>query len=325
MGKKILSAGLIVQDIIVTPVSADVFEKDAVYIDRPLYCSGGDALNSAAVLAKLGADVSFTGMIGKDMAGSFLLDEMKKRGIASDRVIQSDRYGTSTSIVLGTAGGERHFAYYGDSNNNFAPDMITDNMLESIDILYIASVMTLTKFTGEALEELFVRAKKHNVITAMDSADDPEGLWLKRLTGALKYTDVFIPSYIEAEKITGKNTQEDMTDFLLKRGVKIAGVKNGANGVFVSDGTKSYNVPAFSCENAVDTTGAGDAFMGGFLYGISKGWSTYSCAVFGSAVANFTVRKAGAVTNAPSYEETVRFIKDEIAVGRYRTLEKLDF
>ncbi len=325
MDLKILSAGLIVQDIIVTPVSAEVFEKDAVYIDRPLYCSGGDALNSAMVLAKLGADVSFMGMVGKDMAGSFLLDEMKKRQIATSRVVQSDRYGTSTSIVLGTADGERHFAYYGDSNNNFEPSMITDDILDSIDILYIASVMTLTKFTGEALENLFIRAKKHNVVTVMDSADDPEGLWMKRLVGALKYTDVFIPSYIEAAKITEKNTLADMSRCLLDNGVKIAGVKNGSNGVYVSDGEKSYDVPVFVCENAVDMTGAGDAFMGGFLYGLSKGWSMYSCAVFGSAVANFTIRSAGAVTNAPSYSDTAGFIKAEIDANRYTPLEKLDF
>ena len=307
---EVLSAGLIVSDIIVHPVDSGIFNIDSQTIENLNYTLGGDALNVAVNLAKLGINTGLSGVIGNDASGGHILNILESLGINHDCVVKSEKYQTSTSVVLCEKSGERHFLYYGKSNDEFDGLIIPDEILSMIKILNIGSAMALNGFgeDGEGLADLFKRAKKHGVITTLDATHDSHDKWLKKIEKALNYTDVFIPSYIEAKKITGCETPEKMAEFMKKYNLKIFGVKLGAQGCFITDfKTVSEIIPAFECDEVVDTTGAGDAFMAGFICGLIKGFGYIDCAKLGSAVSNFCIRHFGATGYLPDFNELKDF------------------
>lgn len=295
----ILSAGLMVYDIHIGPVDATVFTKDQVRIRDINYATGGDALNAASCAAKLGMSVCLGGCVGNDMPGRFLKEQAESLGIDTGAVYVSDDYKSSVSVVLRSEDGDRHFAYYGEANDDFNGSTITDEMLANSSLLYIGSMMSLKGLEGEPLADLFKRAKKFGTMTAMDTTWASDGIWLPKLEKALPYTDVFIPSNYEAKEITGEVDPERITEFLHGMGVKIAGVKLGKNGAFV----EGDFIPAYRCDNIADTTGAGDSFMSGFVSGIVLGRSVKESAYLGSACSNACIRKIGATAGACTLEE----------------------
>lgn len=314
-----------VADIILNPVDAHIFEKDAVRINTIKYASGGDALNVAINLAKLGIEASICGMVGNDPSGRFLVDEAKGFGVETSGVIISDKYSTSTSVVLTESNGCRHFAYYGKSNDSFSYDMVSDISIQNAKLLYIGSAMSLARIDGPGLVALFKKARNYNVKTAMDATWDNDGLWLAKIVEALPYTDIFFPSYDEAVMITGEKSVHKMREFMASYGVGQFGVKMGSKGCYVTDFEKEYFIPAFVCDNVVDTTGAGDAFMAGYLTGILRDWDIYESAVFAGAVSNFCIRELGATTNVVDFNKIICFVEDQIKNKEFTIKESVSY
>ena len=126
----------------------------------------------------------------------------------------------------------------------------------------------------------------------------------------------FIPSLEEAVMLSGKEEPEAIADVFLAMGVKIAVIKLGKQGCFIKDlnGEKHW-IPTYSKIKAVDTTGAGDSFVAGFLTGLTKGWSLYECGKFANAVGTHCVMATGASTGIKSFEETVEFMKNNEIEG----------
>lgn len=295
----ILSAGLMVYDILISPVDENLFNIDTTHIDSINYKTGGDALNVALDAAKLGASVCMGGVVGDDMPGRFLKEEAERFGVDTRGVVISKKNQSSVSIVLCREDGQRHFAYYGKANNEFDGRGISDELLADSKLLYIGSMMSLFGMEGEPLFELFKRAKEQGCMTAMDTTWPKDGVWMPKLEKALPYCDIFIPSLYEAKELCGSEKPEEIVSFLHDRGIKIAGVKMGKEGVFIED----FRIPAFECEKVIDTTGAGDAFIAGFLTGIVGGRDVYNSALLGSAVSNICIREIGAVANGLSMEK----------------------
>ncbi|MFA5818283.1 MAG: carbohydrate kinase family protein [Bacteroidales bacterium] len=308
----VLSIGLMVADIIIYPVDAGIFEKDSVRLDTIKHTSGGDALNVAINLAKLGINTGICGVVGNDPSGKFLVDEASRFGVETSGVIISDIYATSTSVVLTESNGARHFAYYGKSNDSFSYTMVSEESIKNVKLLYIGSTMSLAGIDGNGLTALFKKARSYNIKTAMDATWDNDGLWLAKIKDSLPYTDLFFPSYDEAVMITGEKSVHKMREFIAAYGVKQFGVKLGSKGCYVTDFEKEYIIPPFDCNNVVDTTGAGDAFMSGYLVGLLNDWDIYKSAVFAGAVSNFCIRELGATTNTVSFKETIDFIENQI-------------
>jgi sugar/nucleoside kinase (ribokinase family) len=101
-----------------------------------------------------------------------------------------------------------------------------------------------------------------------------------------------------------------MADLFLAEGVKLAVIKLGKNGCFVkSSSGEKYLLPTYTDMKPVDTTGAGDSFVAGFLAGILKGWDLHECGRFANAVGTHCVMKVGASNGIKSLEETLEFMK----------------
>jgi sugar/nucleoside kinase (ribokinase family) len=124
-----------------------------------------------------------------------------------------------------------------------------------------------------------------------------------------KSSDIFLPSREEAEFLTGLGVEDSLEEFL-SWGPEIVSIKLGEDGCIVGDGNQVIRAPGIKAD-AVDTTGAGDGFDAGFIYGLLKGYELEKTALYGNVVGSLVVRKRGAMTSLP-YMETV----EELAAER---------
>ena len=111
--------------------------------------------------------------------------------------------------------------------------------------------------------------------------------------------------------LSGKEDPNEIADIFLSMGVKTVVIKMGKDGCFIKDEKgEKYLIPTYDKVKAVDTTGAGDSFVAGFLTGHVNGWSLIQCGKFANAVGTHCVMAAGASTGIKSFEQITEFIKN---------------
>lgn len=289
-------------DILVKPVDTSLFERDTTYPDSIEFLTGGDALNVAVNLARLGTEVFVSGLVGNDVGGLMVLRDLDRCGADHTLVEICDDVSTTVSIVMNCPDGERHFVCKLDSTQRYDGSRLTNDTLRDVAALYIGSVMALPGLENGVLAEIFARAKSFGVLTAMDATQSPDDRWITRIEGVLPYTDIFIPSYGEAVCLTGERDPARAAAFLREKGVKLAGVKLGEDGCYIDDGRSPFRMPALRCDKPVDLTGAGDAFMSGFLYAYTQGEPVRECAKLATAMAFSCIGSLGASTHNPTLE-----------------------
>jgi ribokinase len=191
--------------------------------------------------------------------------------------------------------GER--ALYIDSGVN---DTIAFKEVKA-DYVSQAHFLHLTSFVGE--QSFQTQKKLLKTLSAnVNVSFDPGTLYARKgfaqLEPIIKRCHVLMPNAKELELITGEEDYCKGADLIIGRGVKVVAVKLGADGCYVTDGRERLRVEAFKVK-AVDTTGAGDAFCAGFLYGLLNKKSLYDCGRLGNFVASRCVMKMGARAGLP--------------------------
>jgi sugar/nucleoside kinase (ribokinase family) len=306
-----LCVGQLAADILVRPVDKVDFAVDTRRVESIDIRNGGDCLNVALGLAQLGASVGFAGMVGRDQLGEYLAGVMTAAGIDARGLCRTDRASTCSCLVLINAAGERAFFYHGGANDHFSDSDVPAGLVEEASLVHVGGTFLLPRFDGAGAAALLARARGGGKLTSMDVTWDTTGQWLSVIEPCLPHLDFFLPSEREAERITGRSAPEDMAAFLRDRGAGTVVIKLGAQGCYVLPKTgRGFTVPAFRTE-VVDTTGAGDSFVAGFLASLLRGRDLEACAMFGCAVAALNIRKIGATGGMPRYDEALRFIEKE--------------
>lgn len=256
---------------------------------------GGSAANTIVGLAKLGCKVGFIGKVAGDREGRMLLEDFQKEGVDTSgvRIARRGRSG----VVMGFVDEKGERALYIDAGVN---DGIKS---EEMNMAYVsgAKFLHLTSFVGETSfqtqKKLTERLPKNAKVSF-----DPGALYAQRGIGELESiiekTFVLLPNAIELKLLTGLDDYKKGAETMLKRGIKMVAVKLGSKGCYVTNGKESSIVEAFKVK-AVDTTGAGDAFDAGFLYGMLSGKSLRDCGRIGNFVASRCVMKMGARQGLP--------------------------
>ena len=150
----------------------------------------------------------------------------------------------------------------------------------------------------------------------MDTAWDYEGIWLDKISEALPYLDIFMPSIAEAKKLAGVDDDDGYREIaarLKALGPKNIVVKLGNKGAYMlTENGEEMLAPTYTSIKPVDTTGAGDAFCAGFIAGLSLGKAYDECLRLGNAVGTSCVRKIGASAGILSMRETLGFMNENI-------------
>jgi len=261
---------------------------------------GGSAANTVVGLARLKMKVGYIGSVADDPEGRYILEDLRRENVNLEgiRVVTGGRSGVCIGFV--DEHGER--ALYIDPGVN---DTLTykDIQLEYADS---ARIIHLTSFVGEkpflAQKRLTREVRRANI--TLDPGEIYAKKGLDKLNPILKKVTVFMPNERELRILTNKSYMEGAGE-LLSRGVKIVAVKLGEKGCYVTDGKEKHLIPT-SKRKPKDTTGAGDAFCAGFIYGILKGRDLYACGRLGNFVASKCISAYGARRGLPSEMELPR-------------------
>ena len=314
MKRDVACIGIFVADCIAQTITKIPERGKLGLIDSLKLYSGGCAMNAAVDLKKLGADVSVLGMVGNDGFGSFLLGELEKNGISRDGVCVSDKESTSASVVLIDDGGERTFLHCTGANSVFTDKDVNFDVIKDAQIVFVAGTMLMESFDGEPCARVLKQCKGMGKTTVLDSAWDDTGRWLDVIAPCMPYIDYFVPSIDEAKMFAGCDDLDGMADKFFDLGVKHVAIKAGKDGCYIRETKDSapIMIPAYRVK-AVDTTGAGDSFCSGFLYGLSHGRALADCGKFANAVAAHCVMSVGASTGIKSYDEIQKFMQENEA------------
>ena len=299
---QVLCVGLMVADVVVRPVGPDCFQRDTNRLESALLRSGGDALNEATVLARLGVRTGLVGRIGDDLFGDFLLEQLARAGVVTTHVLRDRALGTAVTVVLLQAGGERNFLYYPGAGAALHAADLSDELLLDTEYMAVGSAFGLPGLDGDGLASLLQRARRCGVVTALDTTWDSSGRWLDLLAPAMPYVDLFLPSLYEAGALVGDGTPDAVAARLAALGPRTVVLKMGADGCYLHSASGRGHLPPLP-SSVVDTTGAGDCFVAGLLAGQTRRWSLRDSALLGHAAAACCVEAIGATTGIRDWEQ----------------------
>jgi ribokinase len=276
-------------------------EEESYIINCEETC-GGSAANTIVGLARLECKVGFVGKVADDREGKMLVEDFRKEGVDINGIIRAKHGKSGTVIGFVDKKGERALYVYPGVNDTIEFNEINRKYVFQTRFLH------LTSFVGEKsfqTQKRLVEALPQNVKLSLD----PGELYARKgdaLETIIKRTFVLMPNLNELELLTNNVDYRKGAEILLRKGVEIVAVKLGSKGCYVTDGTESHHIEAFKVK-VVDTTGAGDAFCAGFLYGLIAGKSLYECGRIGNFVASRCIMKMGARIGLPYVKDLELF------------------
>jgi len=300
----VICVGAAVIDIPLQPVNKNIFEVESYPLERIAMTIGGDAMNEAVIISRLGYQTALVSKIGDDMAGHTIMEVCKKEGICTKGLKVDKSIDTSINVGLVTEDGERTFV----TNRNSSlwkidiDDISFDGFAEA-RLLSLASIFNNPLLDCPALVKIFKEAKKHCLTICADMVMPRLGETLADIAEALRYVDYFFPNYEQACLLTAKTDLEEIADCFMAYGVKCVVIKHGKKGCFIKHGNKKAKVPAVPGVKALDTIGAGDNFVSGFITALLDGRPIGECGRFANAAAAISVQHLGATAGVKSREQ----------------------
>ncbi|MCM8711842.1 carbohydrate kinase [Clostridium sp. SYSU_GA19001] len=286
---------------------------------------GGAPANVAATVSLLGGESFFIGKLGQDAFGDFLVETLKNVGVETDYIFRTNKANTALAFVSLKEDGERDFSFY----RNPSADMLLDeseinqNWFNAGDILHFCSVSLVDAPVRKAHIAAIEAVKEAGGIISFDP-NIRLPLWHNYeeyknvIRQFIKYADILKISQDELEFITGINEEEKAIQWLLSFNVEVLLITRGSRGVSAYFGGREVTAEGYKVK-AVDTTGAGDSFIGAFLYQVcSRNLSLTeilndemaSVLKFSNAVAALTTMSKGAISALPSLEAVENFMMD---------------
>jgi len=269
-------------------------EDGESYILDFLEACGGSAANTTVGLARLGLKVGYIGKVARDREGRLLLKDFERAKVDTEgiAVAKSGRSG----IVIGFVDIKGERALYVDAGANGAIDF------GEINLEYVnnTSFMHITSFVGKEafqVQKKLVASLSKRVKLSLDPGELYARKGLVALKPIIRRCFAIFPNEHEVRLLTGEEYEKGAQK-LLDEGIGIVAVKLGSRGCYVTDGREVHLIPRFPAK-VVDTTGAGDAFCAGFLYGLVKNKDLVKCGRLGNFVASKCIQKVGARAGLP--------------------------
>lgn len=265
---------------------------------------GGKGANQALAISKLGGQVAMVGRVGQDAYGKILVDNLASQGVQTKGVKALEGQSSGLAFIMVSGDGDNSIVVIPGANSMVTHHMVSDELLESVDMILCQMEIPL-----DAIEHIMIRAGRKGVTRILNPA--PAGYLSKELLGNL---DMIIPNENEFMALTGKDPRnakelEAGMNYFFTCGLKEVIVTLGSHGaVYQSKVGKKIHVDAYKV-NAVDTTAAGDSFIGGFLSRLAMGWAGEEAMDYGMMVGALTVSRKGAQSSLPTEEEVDTFKK----------------
>ena len=309
--KKIMIIGAAIGDVLVYPASPEVFVSGSHPAGEILLSTGGDGLNEATVLAGLGKDPYLCTLLGKDLMGELVTAHCRTRGIRQDFLRYEEDISTGLNVVLVQENGERSFLTNPSSTlRNLRSCHIPETFPRDAGILCLASIFVSPWLGCQELAEIFTRAKTQGITVCADMTKRKQGETAWDMKEAFSQVDYLFANREEGQLLTGREEPEEIAEVFLECGAGCAVIKNGEKGCYIKNEKEAFAIPGFSVD-CVDTTGAGDSFCAGFLYGLSEKKDLYTCGLYGNACGALAVRQIGACREKILWKDVKKLIEEQ--------------
>jgi sugar/nucleoside kinase (ribokinase family) len=250
--------------------------------------SGGSASNTIIGIARMGIESGFLGKIGRDEYGRYFKEDLARNGVAPHLTEVGEMSGIATTFI--SKDGERTFGTYLGAAALLAPEDLKKEDFEGYHYFYIEGYLVQNL---ELIRRAIVMAKDSGLKIILDLASynvvEDNLDFLKEIIP--QYVDVLFANEEEAWAFTQKKAAEAVS--VLASQVDICVVKEGANGSWIQRCDEKLHVPALKV-NCVDSTGAGDLYAAGFLYGLIGGKNLRVCGEYGTLLAGHVIQGVGA-------------------------------
>lgn len=259
---------------------------------------GGKGANQAAAIGRLGGNVAMMGMVGDDDFGSSLVKSLSSDGVDIKNVGISADQATGTALIMVNHDGDNSIVVIPGANFDIKPIEIKP---ENLDGEFLVAQLEVPLDTIEHAFEIGRSKGIYTVLNPAPARELPESL--------LKNVDLLIPNETEFQMITGFDPSEEEglkkgSNKLINMGVKEVLVTLGSRGSVLVNSTGLKYFDAHKVK-AIDTTAAGDSFIGGLIYNMSNGKSTLESIEFASKVAAIAVTRHGAQSSLPTLDEVI--------------------
>jgi ribokinase len=264
--------------------------------DRQLF-PGGSASNTIVGLSRLGIKTGLIGALGKDDYGKAIYRCLEREKVDLHGVVFKDGM-TGRSICIIDKRGSRSVFTETGVNDFLSTDDIDFDWLVKADFLHFSSFGCVT--SGQSFETQKEVVNKTTMRISFHPSYSDIGRGMDRLVPIFRKAEILFLSDKELAMLTDEKDLKKGVKLLIQQGVKTLAVTRGKRGCFASDGTTVISMPPQKAK-VVDTTGAGDAFAAGFLYGFLKRRSLKECAFLGNVLAAYCIGQLGAQTGLPTY------------------------
>lgn len=279
---------------------------------------GGAPANVLAAVQKLGGKTAFIGKVGNDMHGNFLRNVLQSKNICCDGLLTDNNTFTTLAFVSLSENGERSFSFARKpgADTRLEENEVNYDIIKSSKVLHVGSLSLTDSPSREATLAALDFAKENNITVSYDP-NYRAMLWKneetakKGMRSVLPYVDIIKISDEETGLLTDEKDVKGAAKRLLRLGIKCVIVTKGSEGAYILSQKGEAEIKSKKVTVA-DTTGAGDSFMGGFLYKLTDANITpdelsdtelRKFGDFASSVAGFCVSKRGAINAMPSLED----------------------
>ena len=253
---------------------------------------GSSSAIFASNLSTLGSRVGFSGKIGNDEFGNYVLSCLRKKGVDTSNILTSRNASTGATVVL-NYGEDRAMITHPGAMAELTINDVPDSAFQKARHLHVSSIF-LQPALKENVLELFMKAKSMGLTTSLDPQWDPGEDWDIDFNRLLPYVDVFMPNIKELECITG--IQDVLTAMKSLSSANIVVVKNGSAGAWLLKGNESIHQSSFLNRNVVDSIGAGDSFDAGFIHKFIQQKPLQECLEFAALTGAINTTMPGGTT-----------------------------
>jgi ribokinase len=273
---------------------------------------GGGVTNTAIALSCLGVSAAPLVCTGQDAWADFLREQLARTAVDTSLICVCPGAGTGMIFVVVTPDGERTMFSYRGANRMFRLQDVVERSLENADWLHLSAYALLEPPQQDAVWRAVELAHSRNIPVSMDVNNDVVQRQPEQVRRILPHLHTCILGRSEIEWLGGAGGLSGGLDCLLQMGVSLIAVKLGGAGCILANTERRLSFPAFEVD-AVDASGAGDAFSAGIVYACVKGMSLPAAAVLASALGALTASVHGAGLAIPGKADLLAFLENQPA------------
>lgn len=260
---------------------------------------GGPVATALVTLSRLGISCSFLGIVGDDRAGEKIRESIAAEGIDITGLVQRNKAVSQKAFIAVEQGaGTRTIFWQRPSGNPLSEHELQPDFLKGARFLLLDGLMSDVSISAAGA------AKKENVPVMLDAGRARPGM-----LEVARLSDYVVASEEFANDLSWDLSEKSLQQYRTEIGTDVLTITRGEQGSITAAHNQYFHIPAFQTR-AVDTTGAGDVFHGGYIYGLLKGWSLRDTILFASAVASIKCTNVGGRTGIPTFGQIELFLME---------------